>query len=113
MGRGSRQSYCIFYGADKGQAAKQRLSTLCRTSDGFAIAQADLEQRGAGDFFGTRQHGLPPLRMASLTGDTRLIQGAKQAADALLREDPDLSNYPLLRERVERMFQRAGDGMFN
>lgn len=113
VGRGSRQSYCIFYGADKGQAAKQRLCTLCRTSDGFAIAQADLEQRGAGDFFGTRQHGLPPLRMASLAGDTRLIQGAKQAADALLREDPDLSNYPLLRERVERMFQRAGDGIFN
>lgn len=113
VGRGSRQSYCIFYGADKGQAAKQRLSTLCRTSDGFAIAQADLEQRGAGDFFGTRQHGLPPLRMASLAGDTRLIQGAKQAADALLREDTDLSNYPLLRERVERMFQRAGDGIFN
>lgn len=113
VGRGSRQSYCIFYGVDRGEGAKRRLATLCRTSDGFAIAQADLEQRGAGDFFGTRQHGLPPLRMASLAGDTRLIQGAKQAADALLRENPDLSDYPLLRDRVERMFRRAGEGIFN
>ena len=113
VGRGSRQSYCVFYGADKGESAKQRLATLCRTSDGFAIAQADLEQRGAGDFFGTRQHGLPPLKMANLAGDTRLMQGAKQAADDILARDSELKEHPALRERVERMFARTGEGMFN
>ncbi len=113
VGRGPRQSYCIFYGADRGETAKQRLATLCRTSDGFAIAQADLEQRGAGDFFGTRQHGLPPLKMASMTGDVKLMQGAKRAADDLLKTDPQLLDYPQLRERVERMFRNAGEGSFN
>lgn len=113
VGRGTRQSYCIFYGADKGETAKQRLSILCRTSDGFAIAQADLEQRGAGDFFGTRQHGLPPLKMANLSGDTRLMRGAKQAADELLARDPSLEGSPALKERVKRMFERTGEGMFN
>ncbi len=113
VGRGTRQSYCIFYGADKGETAKQRLSTLCRTANGFEIAQADLEQRGAGDFFGTRQHGLPPLKMANLAGDTRLMQGAKQAADALLRDDPEMDDHPALKARVRRMFDRTGEGMFN
>ena len=113
VGRGTRQSYCIFFGADKGENAKQRLATLCRTTDGFAIAQADLEQRGAGDFFGTRQHGLPPLKLASLAGDTRLMAGAREAADSILRLDPDLSEHPELRERIERMFARCGEGMFN
>ena len=113
VGRGTRQSYCIFFGADKGESAKQRLATLCRTTDGFAIAQADLEQRGAGDFFGTRQHGLPPLKLASLAGDTRLMAGAREAADSILRLDPDLSEHPELRERIERMFARCGEGMFN
>lgn len=113
VGRGTRQSYCIFFGADKGENAKQRLATLCRTTDGFAIAQADLEQRGAGDFFGTRQHGLPPLKLANLAGDTRLMAGAKQAADDILRLDPDLEEHPELRGRIDRMFARCGEGMFN
>ena len=113
VGRGTRQSYCIFFGADKGENAKQRLATLCRTTDGFAIAQADLEQRGAGDFFGTRQHGLPPLKLANLAGDTRLMAGAKQAADDILRLDPDLEEHTELRGRIDRMFARCGEGMFN
>ncbi|MDO5547816.1 MAG: ATP-dependent DNA helicase RecG [Eubacteriales bacterium] len=113
VGRGTRQSYCIFFGADQGESARQRLTTLCSTTDGFAIAQADLEQRGAGDFFGTRQHGLPPLKLANLAGDTRLMAGAKQAADAILRLDPELSEHPELRGRIHRMFERCGEGMFN
>ena len=113
VGRGTRQSYCIFYGADQGESAKQRLATLCGTTDGFVIAQADLEQRGAGDFFGTRQHGLPPLKLANLAGDTRLMAGAKQAADNILRLDPELTEHPELRERINRMFERCGEGMFN
>ena len=59
VGRGTRQSYCVFFGADKGQVARERLRILCRTGDGFEVARADLAQRGPGDFFGQRQHGLP------------------------------------------------------
>ena len=113
VGRGTRQSYCVFFGADKGENARKRLKTLCATNDGFAIAQADLEQRGAGDFFGTRQHGLPPLTLADPVTDVRLVEGAKRAADTLLREDPELERHPALKARVRRLFEVTGDGMFN
>ncbi|MDO4174526.1 MAG: ATP-dependent DNA helicase RecG [Eubacteriales bacterium] len=113
VGRGKRQSFCIFYGADKGEEARERLRTLVQTSDGFAIAQKDLEMRGAGDFFGTRQHGLPPMKMADLAGDTRLLEQAQQAANVLLADDPDCSNAPLLRAKVQKLFDQCGDGGLN
>lgn len=113
VGRGSRQSFCIFYGADKGADARERLRTLVHTGDGFAIAQKDLEMRGAGDFFGTRQHGLPPLKLADLAGDARLLEQAQQAADALMARDPQLKTAPLLRQRIVRLFEQHGEGSFN
>ena len=113
VGRGSRQSFCIFYGADKGADARERLRTLVHTGDGFAIAQKDLEMRGAGDFFGTRQHGLPPLKLADLAGDARLLEQAQQAADALMARDPQLKTAPLLRQRIVRLFEQHGEGRFN
>ncbi|MCD8357268.1 MAG: ATP-dependent DNA helicase RecG [Clostridia bacterium] len=113
VGRGKRQSFCVFYGADRGEEARERLRTLVHTSDGFAIAQKDLEMRGAGDFFGTRQHGLPPMKMADLAGDTRLLEQAKQAADTLLEADPELETEPLLKEKVQKMFSQYGEGAFN
>lgn len=113
VGRGSRQSFCVFYGADKGADARERLRTLVHTSDGFAIAQKDLEMRGAGDFFGTRQHGLPPLKLADLAGDARLLEQAQQAADALMARDPQLQTAPLLRQRIVRLFEQHGTGSLN
>lgn len=113
VGRGSRQSFCVFYGADKGADARERLRTLVHTGDGFAIAQKDLEMRGAGDFFGTRQHGLPPLKLADLAGDARLLEQAQQAADALMARDPRLQTAPLLRQRIVRLFEQHGEGSFN
>lgn len=112
VGRGARQSYCIFFGVDKGEAARGRLRLLSATSDGFEIARADLAQRGPGDFFGARQHGLPPLRLADLAGDMALLQSAQEEAAALLAESPALEGYPLLRARVEKMWGQAGD-IFN
>ena len=112
VGRGERQSYCIFFGVDKGEAARERLRLLSATSDGFEIARADLAQRGPGDFFGARQHGLPPLRLADLAGDMALLQSAQEEAAALLAESPALEGYPLLRARVEKMWGQAGD-IFN
>ena len=113
VGRGSRQSFCIFYGADRGAEARERLSTLVHTNDGFVIAQKDLEMRGAGDFFGTRQHGLPPMKMANLAGDTRLLEQARQEADALLEKDPELEGQPLLKAKVQKLFSQYGEGAFN
>ena len=113
VGRGSRQSFCIFYGADRGAEARERLSTLVHTNDGFVIAQKDLEMRGAGDFFGTRQHGLPPMKMANLAGDTRLLEQARQEADALLEQDPELEGQPLLKAKVQKLFSQYGEGAFN
>lgn len=113
VGRGKRQSFCVFYGADRGEDARERLKTLVHTNDGFVIAQKDLEMRGAGDFFGTRQHGLPPMKMANLAGDMRILEQAKRSADALLGRDPQLESEPLLRQRVEKLFAQHGEGSFN
>lgn len=113
VGRGTRQSYCIFFGADKGEAARERLKILCKTGDGFEIARADLAQRGPGDFFGRRQHGLPALHVADLAADLALMQDARKEAEAILQHDPALAGYPVLRARVERMFAARDDEAFN
>ena len=113
VGRGTRQSYCIFFGADKGEAARERLKILCKTGDGFEIARADLAQRGPGDFFGRRQHGLPALHVADLAADLALMQDAREEAEAILQHDPTLSGYPLLYDRVQRMFAARDDEAFN
>lgn len=113
VGRGTRQSFCVFFGADKGETARERLKTLCKTSDGFEIARADLAQRGPGDFFGRRQHGLPALHIADIAADLALMQSAREEAEELLSHDPTLETYPLLRDRVHRMFENSGDEAFN
>lgn len=113
VGRGTRQSYCVFFGADKGATARERLKILCKTNDGFEIARADLSQRGPGDFFGRRQHGLPALHVADLSADLALMQNAREEAEALLAADPSLSGWPLLKERVHRMFAERDDEAFN
>ena len=113
VGRGTRQSYCVFFGADKGATARERLKILCKTNDGFEIARADLSQRGPGDFFGRRQHGLPALHVEDLAADLALMQNAREEAEALLAADPSLSGWPLLKERVHRMFAERDDEAFN
>lgn len=113
VGRGTRQSYCIFFGADKGQTARERLKILCKTNDGFEVARADLAQRGPGDFFGRRQHGLPALHVADPIADLALMQKAREEAEAILAADPTLTGYPELRARVHRMFEERDDEAFN
>lgn len=113
VGRGTRQSYCIFFGADKGQTARERLKILCKTNDGFEVARADLAQRGPGDFFGRRQHGLPALHVADPIADLALMQKAREEAEAILAADPTLAGYPELRARVHRMFEERDDEAFN
>lgn len=113
VGRGKRESFCIFFGADKGKNARERLRILVKTNDGFEVARADLAQRGPGDFFGKRQHGLPGIKMADLAHDLQLMQAAREEAERLLTAEPSLEAYPALRERVERLFRPENSEIFN
>ncbi len=90
VGRGSAKSYCMLIPESEGDADNQRLHAMVETNDGFILAEKDLDQRGPGDFLGTRQSGFADLRMASLT-DVRLIETARKAAQSLFEEDPDLT----------------------
>jgi ATP-dependent DNA helicase RecG len=89
IGRGSAKSYCVLMtGGKVSEEARQRLETMARTSDGFEIAEKDLELRGPGEFFGTRQAGMPSLRVANLVRDRKLLELAKREARGLLEAGP-------------------------
>ena len=114
VGRGKHQSYCVLITNSHAPDAMTRLKTLASTTDGFKISEEDLKLRGPGDFFGSRQHGLPQLALADLSGDMRLLQQAQQSARQLLQQDPTLSqpeNRPVL-DRVRQMFADTPD-IFN
>lgn len=106
VGRGVRQSYCILMSKDPGEVAKSRLKTLCATTDGFKIAEMDLQLRGPGDFFGSRQHGLPEFKIADMAGDTRILQQAIQAADKLFASN-SLDAHPALKHRVDEIVSKS------
>ena len=110
VGRGAAESWCFLVSDNASESVQKRLKFLCSTSDGFAVAQYDLETRGPGDFFGNRQHGLPTLQIADLINDTRTLHAAQSAAVALLAEDPLLERpeHALLARQVEQMFDKAG-----
>jgi ATP-dependent DNA helicase RecG len=90
VGRGASQSYCLLLAEEPSEGARERLQVLERTSDGFDLAEADLRIRGPGDYFGTRQSGLPEFQAADFS-DVRLIETARQEAMSLLETDPGLS----------------------
>ena len=110
VGRGAAESWCFLVSDNASESVQKRLRFLCSTSDGFAVAQYDLETRGPGDFFGSRQHGLPTLQVADLMNDTRTLRAAQSEAAALLAEDPLLERpeHALLARQVEQMFDQAG-----
>ena len=114
VGRGKHQSYCVLITNTRSVEAMQRLRTLASTADGFKISEEDLKLRGPGDFFGSRQHGLPQMKLADLAGDMRLLSEAQDSARRLLMADPTLSqpeNRPVL-ERVRTLFADTPD-IFN
>ena len=110
VGRGAAESWCFLVSDNASESVQKRLKFLCSTSDGFAVAQYDLETRGPGDFFGSRQHGLPTLQIADLMNDTRTLHAAQSETAALLAADPLLESpaHALLAAQVQQMFDKAG-----
>ncbi len=100
VGRAKYQSYCFLLTESSSQKTQRRLKALLTCENGFKLAEKDLEFRGPGDFFGQRQWGIPDLTMASLK-DISMVEKVRQIAADLLEEDPELKNYPLLKQRIE------------
>ena len=91
IGRGSKPSFFLLFAHPKNEDARRRLEIVCATSDGFRIAEEDLKLRGPGEFFGTRQHGLPELHVADIVKDYQLLRLARRDAFELAARDPELS----------------------
>lgn len=111
VGRGTHESYCVMFSDAQNEDTRARLEIMVKTNDGFAISEEDLRIRGPGDFFGSRQHGLPEFRIADLSYDVRILSGAQEAAAKLLADDPKLEceeNHALL-ERIRELFELNAD----
>ena len=111
VGRGKHKSWCILVSDARNPESKERLKVMCETSDGFKISEQDLRLRGPGDFFGSRQHGLPEMHIADLGGDMRVLQTAQTAAHELLASDPSLSKpeHAALKQRIKELFEANSD----
>ena len=114
VGRGSAKSYCILTTHNRNPETVQRLKALCKTSDGFRIAEEDLRMRGPGDFFGSRQSGLPAFRVADLSFDMELLKQAQQASAQWIDREgsTDTPEAEALRARVAELFRRS-EGTMN
>jgi ATP-dependent DNA helicase RecG len=106
IGRGKDDAVCILVASPANPVARKRLEVLEQTDDGFKIAEEDLRIRGPGEFFGTRQHGLPELKVADLIEDFELLRLARRDADAILAEDAALTapHHQQLRREVLRAY---------
>ena len=100
VGRGEHRSYCLLLSSTADKTTNQRLRALVECDDGFELAEKDMKIRGPGEFFGVKQSGIPDLGMAALA-NVDLIKKARAEARLILKEDPSLKNYPLLKERLE------------
>lgn len=112
VGRGRYKSTCILLTDNATEETRARLKIMSSLHDGFAIAEEDLKMRGGGDFFGSRQSGLPPLKVADLYSDRQLLGDSSNAAKEILKNSPDLSEYPVLKEKAELLLDENGsEGM--
>lgn len=111
VGRGQHKSYCILVSDTDNEQSMSRLKVMTKTNDGFKISEEDLKLRGPGDFFGSRQHGLPAMHVADLGSDMNVLQTAQQAAQELLLSDPELTapEHKALRNAVEHLFEINAD----
>ncbi len=116
VGRGKDQSFCVLFCDSKNSETRERMDIMAKTTDGFVIAQKDLELRGPGEIFGTRQHGLPEMKIGDIVTHSDILNSASNYADFVLKKDPHLTSPEnlTLRKSVARMFSKKGaEGMFN
>ena len=116
VGRGKHKSYCILIYASKSDVCKQRMGIMEETNDGFKISEKDLEIRGPGEFFGTRQHGLPELRIANIFKHMKILKIAQQEARYIIGEDPKLISFEnklLKKEIIDKFEQQAREISLN
>ncbi len=111
VGRGSEKSYCILITDNPTEECVKRLKIMSKISDGFKISEEDLKLRGPGDFFGSRQHGLPALKIADMAEDTEILRQAQEEARAIIKDDPTLSKpeNKRLAELVDKLFRLTID----
>ena len=109
VGRGSAGSYCILISDSEGDNAQERLQIMKKYSDGFKIADEDLKQRGPGDFFGSRQHGLPDLKIADMLGDMETLKICRACADEIIAEDAglDMPKHKAIANKISDMFRNS------
>jgi len=110
VGRGEHKSYCLLLADSATPEAKERLAALEATNDGFVLAEKDLELRGPGEFFGTRQSGLPDLKLANVS-DVETLEQAREEAEGIFAQDPRLENpeHRLLARKVDQFWSGRGD----
>ena len=111
VGRGKHKSYCVLVSDTDNEVSEARLKVMTQTNDGFKISEEDLRLRGPGDFFGSRQHGLPAMHVADLCSDMNVLQTAQTAAQELLAADPELEKpeHQALKAAVDRLFEMNTD----
>lgn len=111
VGRGKHKSYCVLVSDTDNEVSEARLKVMTQTNDGFKISEEDLKLRGPGDFFGSRQHGLPSMHIADLCSDMNVLQTAQTAAQELLNEDPELiaPEHARLKDAVSKLFELNTD----
>ncbi|OGE79128.1 MAG: ATP-dependent DNA helicase RecG [Candidatus Doudnabacteria bacterium RIFCSPHIGHO2_01_FULL_46_14] len=106
VGRSHLQSLCVLFAGLYSETTRQRLEAVVNSNDGFELAEIDLKMRGAGEILGTKQSGFIPFKIASLS-DEKTIESAKKEALALLEQDPELENYPMLMKKVAEISKEA------
>ena len=107
VGRGEHQSYCILKYEGNSKIIKERMDVITKTNDGFVISEKDLELRGSGEFFGTKQHGIPEFKIANLFEDINILKGVQAVAIEIIDKDPYLENEEnvLLKKMIENKFK--------
>ncbi|MCR5328975.1 MAG: ATP-dependent DNA helicase RecG [Saccharofermentans sp.] len=103
IGRGDKKSFCLLVSESRSEIALQRMKMMCESSDGFTLAEKDLELRGPGDFYGTRQHGIPTLRAANLYTDMKIANEATEAVNKIIEEGGEEAER--LNDAIRKMFE--------
>jgi ATP-dependent DNA helicase RecG len=110
VGRGKHASHCLLNSEANSETAQSRMQAMTETNDGFKIAEMDLQLRGPGEFFGTRQHGLPEFKLADVTNEMELLQQAREDALTLLAEDPRLTG-PAHKHLRAALIEQIGESL--